>query len=43
MEPEFDYRQLHAEVHASNSASVNFKDKKNKILAHGKSIMTKWY
>ena len=33
MEPDFYYRQLHAEVHASNSVSANFKDRKKKITS----------
>ena len=44
MEPDFYYRQLHAEVHASNSVSANFKDRKKKITSTWeKSIMTKLY
>ena len=38
MEPDFYYRQLHAEVHASNSVSANFKDRK-KLPAHGKNLL----
>ena len=36
MEPDFYYRQLHAEVHASNSASANFRDREKKYQHMGK-------
>ena len=34
MEPDFYYRQIHSEVHASNYVSANFKDRKKKNYQH---------